>query len=80
MNDTSPEIQKKIDEIYKNKSGEERLLIALSMFETARELVIASFPKELSEKERRRELFLRFYGNDFSWSEKEKIIKILCHE
>lgn len=80
MNDTSPEIQKKIEEIYKNKSGEEKLLIALSMFETARELVIASLPKELSEKERRRELFLRFYGNDFSQSEKEKIIKSLCHK
>ena len=74
MKDTSFEIQKKIDEIYKNKSGEEKLLIALSMFETARELVISSLPNNLSDKELRKELFLRFYGNDFSSNEKEKIL------
>ncbi len=60
MKDTSFEIQKKIDEIYKNKSGEEKLLIALSMFETARELVISSLPNNLSDKELRKALFLRF--------------------
>jgi hypothetical protein len=74
MNDTAPEIQEKINEIYKNKSGEEKLLIALSMFETARELVISSLPNNLSDKELRKELFLRFYGNDFSAVEKEKIL------
>ncbi|MCH7723044.1 MAG: hypothetical protein IIA49_02140 [Bacteroidetes bacterium] len=74
MKDTSFEIQKKIDEIYKNKSGEEKLLIALSMFETARELVISSLPNNLSERELRKALFLRFYGNDFSVNEKEKIL------
>ena len=74
MNDTTPEIQDKIDDIYKNKSGEEKLLIALSMFETARELVISSLPNNLSDKELRKELFLRFYGNDFSINEKEKIL------
>jgi len=74
VKDTSFEIQKKIDEIYKNKSGEEKLLIALSMFETARELVISSLPNNLSDKELRKELFLRFYGNDFTVNEKEKIL------
>ena len=74
MNDTAPEIQDKIDDIYKNKSGEEKLLIALSMFETTREIVISSLPKNLSEKELRKALFLRFYGNDFSVDEKEKIL------
>lgn len=74
MKDTSFEIQKKIDEIYKNKSGEEKLLIALSMFETARELVISSLPNNLLERELRKALFLRFYGNDFTVNEKEKIL------
>ena len=74
MKDTSFEIQKKIDEIYKNKSGEEKLLIALRMIETARELVISSLPNNLSERELRKALFLRFYGNDFSVNEKEKIL------
>ncbi len=74
MKDTSFEIQDKIDDIYKNKSGDKKLLIALSMFETARELVISSLPNNLSDKELRKALFLRFYGNDFSVNEKEKII------
>ncbi len=74
MNDTAPEIQDKIDTIYKNKSGEEKLLIALSMFETARELVISSLPNNLSERELRKALFLRFYGSDFSVKEKERIL------
>ncbi len=74
MKDTSFEIQKKIDESYKNKSGEEKLLIALSMFETARELVISSLPNNLSDKELRKALFLRFYEDDFSVNEKEKIL------
>ena len=77
MNDTIPEIQDKIDDIYKNKTGEEKLLIALSMFETARELVISSVPKNLSERELRKVLFLRFYENDFSREEKEKILSNL---
>ena len=77
MNDTAPEIQDKIDDIYKNKTGEEKLLIALSMFETARELVISSVPKNLSERELRKVLFLRFYENDFSREEKEKILSNL---
>ena len=74
MNDTAPEIQDKIDDIYKNKTGEEKLLIALSMFETAREIVISSLPKNLSEQELRKALFSRFYGNDFNVIEKEKIL------
>ncbi|TDJ54166.1 MAG: hypothetical protein E2O46_04965 [Ignavibacteria bacterium] len=77
MNDTIPEIQDKIDDIYKNKTGEEKLLIALSMFETAREIVISSLPNNLTERELRKALFLRFYGNDFSVNEKEKILSIL---
>ena len=77
MIDTAPEIQDKIDDIYKNKCGEEKLLIALNMFETARELVISSLPNNLSEKELRKALFLRFYGNDFSTNEKERILSNL---
>jgi hypothetical protein len=75
MNDTSPEIQKKLNEIYKNKSGEEKLLIALKMFETARSIVLSSLPGNLSEDEIRRELFLRFYGNEFDDLSKEKILE-----
>lgn len=77
MNDTSDLIKEKLEANYASRSGEEKLLMALSMFETARELVIASLPKDISESELRKELFLRFYGNDFDDEEKARIIKRL---
>ena len=77
MSDTAPEIRDMMDKIYKNKSGEEKVLIALSMFETARKIVLSSLPPNLSEKEIRKELFLRFYGNDFNEKERDKIISNL---
>lgn len=77
MNDTSDLIKEKLESNYASISGEEKLLMALSMFETARELVIASLPKDISESELRKELFLRFYGNDFDEDEKIKIIQRL---
>lgn len=77
MNDTSDLIREKLAAEYSSRSGEEKLLMALSMFETARELVIASLPKDISESELRKELFLRFYGNDFDEDEKIKIIQRL---
>ena len=75
MNDTSPEIKRKLDELYAGLSGEERMKIASGMFETARKIVLSSFPENLSENEIRKRLFLRFYGDDFSEVEKEKILK-----
>ena len=74
MNDTVPEIENKLNQIYLSKSGEERLLIALQMFETARKIVMSSLPENVSEEELRKELFLRFYGNDFDESLKEEIL------
>lgn len=77
MNDTSEIIREKLAIEYSLRSGEEKLLMALSMFETAREMIIASLPKDISESELRKELFLRFYGNDFDDEEKARIIKRL---
>jgi len=74
MNDTIPEIENKLNQIYLGKSGEEKLLIALQMFETARKIVVSSLPENVSEEEVRKELFLRFYGNDFDDRFKEEIL------
>jgi hypothetical protein len=72
--DSTLEIENKLNQYYQNKSGEEKLLIALKMFETARDIVLSSLPKNLSDNERRKELFLRFYGNEFDELTKEKIL------
>ncbi|RPI73736.1 MAG: hypothetical protein EHM47_05445 [Ignavibacteriales bacterium] len=75
MNDTRPEAKKIQDKLFARLSGEERLLMGLEMYETARKIVLASFPRDLPENEIRKRLFLRFYGIDFSEEEKKKILK-----
>jgi hypothetical protein len=74
MIDTVPSIAEKLNQIYLKKSGEEKLLIALKMFETSRDIVISSLPENLSETELRKKLFLRFYGNEFDEITKNKIM------
>lgn len=63
MNDTSPEIEAFLTARYAALSGPQRLLMALEMFETARQVVLSSLDPSLDEQERRRELFRRFYGD-----------------
>lgn len=77
MNDTSPRIEEMINQVYLKKTGEEKILIALKMFETARDIVISSLPNDLSDKELKKELFLRFYGDEFDDVIQEKIYRRL---
>ena len=62
MNDTPPEIEKKIHEMMMARSGAERLIMGSSMFDAARRIVLASLPKNLSDEELKRRLFERIYG------------------
>ncbi len=62
MSDTSLEFSRLIAARYAGMRPEERVRIAAEMFDTARELVLASFPPGLSATEVRRRLCRRFYG------------------
>ncbi len=62
MDDTTAEVKRYVRARYAQMSGAERMLIGARMFETARILVLASFPPGLTESERRRRLCERFYG------------------
>jgi hypothetical protein len=62
MNDTTPEIEEKMREMLMARSGAERMIMAASMFDAARALVLASLPKGLSDDELRRRLCERTYG------------------
>ena len=46
------------------RTGEERLIIASQMFDSARTLVMASLPPGLDEVELRARLCERFYGSE----------------
>lgn len=60
--DTSPEIASLVRERIMALSGSERFVMGCQMFEAAREMVLASLPKGISEAERRELLFRRMYG------------------
>ena len=64
MTDTSSEIERMVRDKIMAHSGEERFIMGAEMFESAREMVEASLPKNLSETERRRLLFRRIYGKE----------------
>ena len=66
MNDTSPETEAFLKARYAALTGQERLLMALQMFETAQQIVLSSLDPALSEAARRRELFRRFYGEELA--------------
>lgn len=61
LTDTSPEVAAMVHGRLMARSGEERFEMGCRMFVAAREMVLASFPKDLTETERRHRLFERFY-------------------
>ena len=80
MNDTHPSIEKRFKEMMASKTGEERLMMGFSMFEFSRTLVIASIHEQLgdlSPADLKREIFLRFYANDYDTETRQKIISHL---
>lgn len=62
MSDTSPEVQRLYHSMLMNLSGQERMLRGALMFEAAREMVLASFPKGLDSRDLRGRLYERIYG------------------
>ena len=62
MTDTEPEISQKFYEMIMTRSGEERFMMGIRSFEAARAIVIASLPRDLSERDFNHRLFERFYG------------------
>jgi hypothetical protein len=73
-NDTSPEIDDLYYSLMMKKTPQERLKDALSMFDMAQKIVLASLNVNDNP---RKELFLRFYENDFDSKTKDKILKYL---
>jgi len=63
VNDTSPEIVKMVRDRYMQMPGEERFLIGMQMFETARTIALSALPQDATEEDKRRHLCERFYGN-----------------
>ncbi len=74
MKDTSDKINKLYHKMLMKKSGEERFLMGISLCETVRKMVLASFPDNINEDEKHMKLLLRYYKNEFPTNEMNKII------
>lgn len=61
MNDTSPAVEQQFRSLLLAKSGAERLRMASSMFDSARRMMLASFPKNLPPEAIRQLLLARTY-------------------
>jgi len=82
VKDTDFVIEERFREMMMRKSGEERMLMGFSMYETAKQFVVSSIKNNnpnISLSELRQEIFLRFYGNDFNKINKEKVKIYLSH-
>ena len=77
MNDTNPQIESRFIEMMMKKSGQERLKMGFEMFNMARKRVLAAIRMHKPDADMReisRELFIRFYGQDFSSEELRKTL------
>ena len=81
LKDTDPKIEAIYNNMLLSCSGAERVQMASSMFATAKKLALASlrqkYPKA-NEDKLRGQLFLRFYGEDFSCEERTRIYQYLA--
>ncbi len=76
MLDTNPVMEAKTRAMMMEKPREERLVIGCSMFTFARTIVRASILQrnsDISPDDLRKELFLRFYGNDMDIDSRNRI-------
>lgn len=78
MDDTSIEMAEKMREMFRNKTPTERHNMAWSMYEASRYLIVRSILEHnpnISKAAFQKELFIKFYGNDFDSAEQEKIFE-----
>ena len=64
MMDTTREIEEMQNELWMQKTTQDRARFASAMFTAGRKVIIASLPKDLSEKEFKKQLYYRTYGEN----------------
>lgn len=62
LKDTTREIAEMQNTLWLKKNPQERAKAVFGMFATARKIIISSLPKNLSEKEFKKQLYERTYG------------------
>ena len=83
MFDTHPDIANQFRDLMMSKSGQERVLMGCSMYDTAKKIVssaILNSQPEITDVEMKKEIFLRFYGKEFRPVDLKKFISALKNE
>lgn len=62
LSDTTREIEELQNKLWMERTTEDRAEFMFGMFATARQIIIASLSKDLSEREFKRQLYERTYG------------------
>lgn len=62
--DTTREIEEMQNKLWMQKTPQERARFASAMFAAGRKAIIASLPKDLTEKEFKEQLYYRIYGEN----------------
>jgi hypothetical protein len=80
MNDTPLAVQSLMESLCRKKSPEERLALGASLYDTAREIArleISNRNPGMEVPRVRQEIFLRFYGDEFSPERSRAILRLL---
>jgi hypothetical protein len=80
MFDTHPDVAVRYRDLMMSRNGQQRLLMGCSMYDTAKQIVrsaIYNSRPEITDEEMKKEIFLRFYGNEFSPADREKFLSAL---
>ena len=62
LNDTTKEIEEMQNDLWMKRTPQERARFASAMFAAARQAIISSLPKNLSQIELKKQIFERTYG------------------
>ena len=83
LNNTHPDVAIRFRDLMMSKSGQQRLLMGCSMYDTAKQIVrsaIYNNRPDIMDKDLKKEIFLRFYGNEFSRADRKKFLSSLMSE
>lgn len=83
MLDTHPDIAVRFRNMMMRKTGEQRLRMGCSMFDTAKQIVRSAIHNQhpgITAGQMRKEIFIRFYGHDSSRADRDKFLSTLASE
>jgi len=83
MNDTNPDIAVRFRQLMMSKTGQQRLRMGCSMYDAAKQIVRSAIYNSrpgITDVDIKREIFLRFYGPEFSQADREKYLSVLASD